>query len=200
MARRLAALGHTVLLPNIFYRTARPPVWEWPRNMAEERSRQRFAELTTPVDAAAMERDTMAYLDFLTAHPAVSSGKLGVVGYCFSGQMALRAAAVRPQHVAAVASFHGGGLWTDRPTSPHLVLPRVAARLYFGHAVEDHSMPPPAIEHLDAALADWGGRYESEVYAGARHGWTLPDNPVYNPPQAEHAFDKLRQLLAETLR
>jgi carboxymethylenebutenolidase len=200
MARRLAEAGYTVLLPNVFYRTGRPPLFDFPRNMEEERTRKRFAELTSPLTPDAIERDASAYVDFLAGHAAVRPGALGVVGYCFTGALALRTAATRPDRVKAAASFHGGGLATDAPTSPHLVLPRVQARLYFGHAVEDRSMPAAAIEKLDQALAAWGGSYESEVYEGARHGWTVPDSPSYLHDQAERAFGKLRELLAATLQ
>jgi carboxymethylenebutenolidase len=99
-----------------------------------------------------------------------------------------------------MASFHGGGLYTDEPTSPHLVLPRIKARLYFGHATKDRSMPQEAIEKFDRALAAWGGKYESEVYDGAFHGWTTSDAPVYNQPQADRAFNKLTELFASTLK
>ncbi len=160
---------------------------------------QRFAELREPLTPEAMERDVAGYVSFLTTQPSVSQGAMGVVGYCFTGSMAMRAAAARPDRIAAAASFHGGGLYTEAPTSPHLLLPRIRARLYFGHAVEDRGMPPEAIEKLDQALAAWGGRYESELYEGARHGWTVPDSPVYNPPQAERAFEKLAELFHETL-
>ncbi len=200
MARRLAEEGYTVLLPNVFYRTARTPVWEGPRNMADEAWKRRFAELAGPLTPAAMERDGGCYVDFLAAHAAAGKGGMGVVGYCITGAMALRTAAARRERVAAAASFHGGGLWKADATSPHLVLPRVAARLYFGHAVEDRSMPASAIEHLDGALRAWGGRFESEVYAGAHHGWTADDGPTYDPPQAERAFAKLSELFAATLR
>jgi carboxymethylenebutenolidase len=125
---------------------------------------------------------------------------MGVVGFCFAGGVALRIAAARPDRIAAAASFHGGGLATDAPTSPHLLLPRIQARLYFGHATQDRGMPAAAIEKLDRALDAWGGRYESKVYEGAFHGWTVPDSPVYNQPQAERAFQKLTELFAETLR
>jgi len=130
----------------------------------------------------------------------VSEGPLAVIGYCFTGAMAVRTAAVRPDKVVAAASFHGGALYTDAPTSPHLVLPQVKARLYFGHAVEDHSMPAEAIEKLNQALQQWGGKYESEVYDGAHHGWTVPDGQAYNQPQAERAYSKLKELLAATLK
>jgi carboxymethylenebutenolidase len=112
----------------------------------------------------------------------------------------MRTAAVMADKVAAVASFHGGGLYSDEPTSPHLVLPRIKARLYFGHASNDRSMPTEAIEKFDRALAAWGGKYESEVYEGAMHGWTVPDAPVYNQAQAERAFGKLTGLFAATLK
>jgi carboxymethylenebutenolidase len=165
-----------------------------------EEARQRMAELRGPLTPEALESDTGAYVDFLAGQDGVSGGGIGVVGYCFAGSVALRTAAARPDLVKAAASFHGGGLATDAPTSPHLLLPRIKARLYFGHATEDRGMPPEAIDRLGQALATWGGRYESEVYDGARHGWTVPDSPVFNGPQAERAFAKLTELFAQTLR
>lgn len=201
MARRLSREGYTVLLVNPFYRTSRPPVFDFPRVSGEPRTMQRMAELTGPLTAEAQEKDVAAYVDFLEAHPAFRPGKMGVVGYCFSGAMALRAAAVRSSLVSAAASFHGGGLYkAGNPASPHLVLPQVAARLYFGHAEDDKSMDAEAIKEFEQALADWGGRYESETYAGAHHGWTVPDSPAFNPEQGDRAFEKLTDLLSETLR
>jgi carboxymethylenebutenolidase len=167
--------------------------------MGDERTAKRLAELSGPLTPAVMERDAAAYVDALAAQGSAKAGPMGVVGLCFSGAFALRTAAVRPDHIAAAASFHGGKLFTDAPNSPHLVLPRVKARLYFGHAVEDRSMPAEAIEKLNHALEAWGGEYESEVYEGAHHSWTVPDSPVYNQPQAERAFGKLTQLFAKTL-
>jgi len=125
---------------------------------------------------------------------------MGVVGYCLTGKMAIYAATSRPDKIAAAASFHGGGLVTDGPDSPHLVLPAIRARLYFGHATNDRSMPEEAIEKLEGALQSWGGRYESEIYESAHHSWTVPDSPVYNQPQADRAFEKLTTLFAQTLR
>jgi carboxymethylenebutenolidase len=199
LARRVAERGYAVLVPNVFYRTSCTPLWDSPRrDMADEKTRQRFAALTAPLTPEAMVRDGAAYVDFLAGHAAVAAGKMAVAGYCFTGAMALRIAAALPDRIAAAASFHGGRLWTDAPTSPHLVLPRVTAHLYFGHAVEDRSMPAAAIAELDRALAAWSGRFESEVYEGAHHGWTMDDNPVHNPAQAERAFEKLTELLAAT--
>jgi carboxymethylenebutenolidase len=200
MAERLAASGFAVLLPNVFYRTGRPPMFDFAPKMGDERTMKRFGELATPMTPQAQERDAAAYIDFLAAHPAVSAGPLGVVGYCFTGGMAMRAAAVRPDRVAGAASFHGGGLYTDAPTSPHLALARIKARLYFGFAIKDQSMSEEAIEKLKLALAAWGGKFEAETYDGAYHGWTSSDSPVYNAAQADRAFDKLSALFAQTLK
>jgi carboxymethylenebutenolidase len=199
MAQRLAAKGYAVLMPNVFYRTGKPPMFDFKPVMGEERTMKRFAELSGAVTPDAMERDASVYVDSLAAYDTVKEGPLGVAGYCFTGAMALRAAARRPDKIAAAASFHGGGLYTDAPTSPHLVLPRVKARLYFGHAVQDRSMPQEAIEKFNRALEAWGGKYSSEVYDGASHGWTTLGSPVYNQPQAERAFEKLTELFAQSL-
>ena len=199
MARRVAEQGYAVLLPNVFYRNGRPPLFKEPINIGDEQFMKRVSELRAMLPPDAMGRDLSAYVDFLAKQASVSGNAFGVVGFCFTGGMALRTAAVRPNQIAALASFHAGGLYTDAPTSPHLLFPRIKARLYFGHAVEDRSMPKEAIEKFDRALAAWGDRHESEIY-DARHGWTVPDMPSYNGPQAERAFAKLMQLFDQTLR
>ena len=114
--------------------------------------------------------------------------------------MALRGPASRPDDVAVAASFHGGSLYEpEKPASPFRLLPKISARLYFGHATNDHSMTGEQIAGFEQALADWGGEYESETYP-APHGWTVPDNPAYNHEQAERAWTKLTQLFAATLK
>lgn len=198
MGRRLSAEGYVVLMPNIFYRTRKPPMFDPGMKAGDEAWRARFAELIAPVTPEAQERDGGAYVDDLSRRAGVRGGAMGVVGYCFAGAFAMRVATARPDRILAAASFHGGGLWTDAPTSPHLLLPRVRARLYFGHAIEDRSMPKEAIARLEAALAAWGGRWESETYEGAHHGWTSSSSAVYNEVQANRAFTKLAELLRET--
>ena len=199
MARRLAEQGFAVLMPNLFYRTGRPPVAQFPLKPGPE-TEKRLGELRGPLTPEAVQRDANVYVDFLTAQPRVSLGPIGVVGYCFAGAIAMRIAAARPDKVAAAASFHGGRLYTDAPDSPHLLLPKIRARLYFGHAVQDRSMPAETIEKLEEALSSWGGKYERETYEGAFHSWTTLDSPVYNQPQAERAFAKLTELFKSTLR
>ena len=200
MARRLAEQGYAVLVPNLFYRTSKLPVFDFPPNFGDERTTKRIGELAAPLTPDAVERDASAYVDFLAASEGVSPGPMGVVGFCFSGAVAMRAAAARPDRIAAVASFHGGRLCTDQPTSPHRELSRIKARLYFGHAVDDRSIPAEQVARFEDALKAWGGRYESETYEGALHGWTVPGGHVYNHAQAERAFEKLTQLFAETLK
>jgi carboxymethylenebutenolidase len=124
---------------------------------------------------------------------------MGVVGFCFAGQFALRVAAARPDRIAAAASFHGGGLFTETDESPHLVLPKVKARLYFGHASNDQSMSAEAISKFEKALEGWGGNYESETYP-ARHGWMIPGREIYDPKESARGFAKLMELLDDTLR
>jgi carboxymethylenebutenolidase len=204
MAKRLAEAGYTVLLVNPFYRTTRGKCFDFTPNFAgDERTMKRFGELAAPLSPEAMEKDAATYLNYLATQPSVSAARVGAVGYCFTGQVALRTAAARPDRVGAIASFHGGGLFTDKPTSPHLALPRIpkdGPRLYFGHAVNDHGMPQEAIDKFDAALKAWGGKYESEVYADAPHGWTVNDSAAYRQPQAERAFGKLTALFTAALK
>jgi carboxymethylenebutenolidase len=199
MAKRLADKGFAVLLPNVVHRYSRnvPGGFE-PED--EQEKQKALAGLFRALTPAQMESDGVAYVDFLLAQKGVTPGKVGVVGYCFTGQMALRTAAAVPDKVAAAASFHGGFLVTDTPDSPHKQLPRVKARLYFGHAVEDTSATPEQIATLEQTLRDWHGAFQNEIYEGARHGWTVPGRPVYNELQAERAFEKQVELFDATLK
>jgi len=183
--------GFTVLLPNVFYRTGKPPLFDFVPDFKDERTPKRFAEVTGPLTPEAISRDVKVYLDFLSSCRFVRPGGIGVVGYCFTGAVALRMAATLPEKIHALVSFHGGGLYTDTPASPHLVLPQVKARLYFAHADQDASMPGPAIEKFNQALKNSGLDFESEIYPGALHGWTIPDRPAFNQLMAECAFEKM---------
>jgi len=198
MAKRLADKGFAVLLPNVLHRYSRitPDGFE-PANEKEiPKALQTLFAALTPAN---MESDGKAYIDFLLAQKGVKAGKIGIVGHCFTGQMALRMAAAVPDKVAAAASFHGGFLVTPAPDSPHKQLPRIKARLYFGHAVEDSSATPEQVATLEQALRDWHGAFQSETYEGARHGWTVPGRDVYNELQAERAFEKEVELFEATL-
>jgi len=198
-SRRIAERGYVVLTPNIFYRVSKLPIFPFEPDFGSDRTRERSRELTAPLRPAAMERDGSAYVDFLAAQPFVASGPMGVIGFCYAGKFAMLAAAARPDRIGAAASFHGGGLFTDTIDSPHLVLPRVKARLYFGHAINDSSMHTEQIEKLEWALRSWDGDYRSETYE-ARHGWMIPGREVYDPENAERGFETLIGLLDSSLR
>lgn len=198
MAKRIAEKGYLVLMPNVFYRYGKPPFdsnFKWGEPEAMKLINDLFQSLTS----AMMEQDAPHYVRALLGQPNISGGKLAVVGYCYTGAMALRTAAVCADGIAAAASFHGGQLVTDAPDSPHTRIPRVKGELYFAHAIEDQSMPPEAIETLNAALKEWGGVNQSEVYEGARHGWTVPGRDVYDEKQAERHYQKLFDLMRRTL-
>jgi carboxymethylenebutenolidase len=198
VAKRLAERGFAVLMPNIFHRYSRMTADGFEHGSAEENTRalQALFQALTPQN---MVDDGKAYVDFLLAQKGVTPGKIGAVGYCFTGQMAVRIAAAVPDKVAAAASFHGGFLVTNAPDSPHRILGPIKARLYFGHAVEDSTATPEQVKTLEASLRDWHGAFQSEFYEGALHGWTVPGRDVYNELQAERAFEKMVELFEATL-
>lgn len=196
LCERIASHGYAVLMPNIFYRSGKPPFFEFPVNLEDEATLARMKEITTPLSSQAVDRDAAAYVDFLSYE---SKGPMGVVGFCLTGKFAIRIAALRPEKVAAAASFHGGGLATADSESPHHLLPKIKAQLYFGHAENDRSMPAESIDRLDQALREWGGKYGSEIYP-AGHGWMIPGRPVYNEQEAEKGFQELISLFDSSLK
>jgi carboxymethylenebutenolidase len=198
VAKRLAERGFCVLMPNVFHRYSRMTPDGFEHGGPEEKTKALHA-LFAALTAQNMVEDGKAYVNFLSSQPGVKKSKLGAVGYCFTGQMAVRIAAAAPDQIAAAASFHGGFLVTDKPDSPHRILAPIKARLYFGHAVEDSTATPQHVETLEASLRDWHGAFQSEFYQGARHGWTVPGRDVYNELQAERAFETLVALFETTL-
>jgi len=199
MAERLAEKGFVVLLPNVVHRYG-PIQPDGLETDDPDENQKRLGQLFQLLTPQQMVEDGRAYVEFLKVQKGVKPGKIGVVGYCFMGQMAVRIAADQPDRIAAAASFHGGFLVTDKPDSPHRILSPIKARLYFGHAVEDASATPEQVATLEQALRDWHGAFQSEVYDGARHGWTTPGRAVYNELQAERAFEKLVELFDATLK
>jgi carboxymethylenebutenolidase len=199
MAQRIAEAGYTVLMPNVFYRYGKLPLLDFEFEMGEARSMKAMGDLFAALPAAAMEKDAPYYVEALLNRNDVSGDKIAVVGYCFTGAMALRTAAVMPDKVAAAASFHGGRLVTEDEDSPHTRIAAVKGELYFGHAVEDQSATPAQIAKLEDTLKGWGGTYQSEIYEGARHGWTVPGRDVFNAKQAERHYTKLQDLMKRTI-
>jgi carboxymethylenebutenolidase len=208
IGRRIASEGYVALVPNPFYRTARAPVFENPAsfNFDNPEDRAKLPPLIGPVTApGAAEKDAIAYVAFLDAQKEVdTSKKIGTQGYCMGGALVVRTAAAAADRIGAGASFHGGGLVTDTPSSPHLLAPKIRARMYFGIAANDDARQPDAKEKLRAAFAAANVPAEIEVYASL-HGWCIPDmplqngKPIYNMEDAERAWGKLVSLYKTAL-
>ena len=202
MAQRIAAEGYVVLVPHLFYRQGRAPLLDTSelkdpatRGTLFEKIMPWMRELTPELAAS----DTGAYLDYLAGHDQVADGPLGVVGYCMGGGFALRAAAQRPEQVAAVAAFHPARLATDDPSSPHHLVDRVLAEVYVASADHDQSMPPEAQQRLDEALSAAGVRHVCEQYDGAPHGFTMADTAAYDEAATERHWSALLDLFGRTL-
>jgi carboxymethylenebutenolidase len=195
MADRIASRGYTVLAPNVFYRTGRAPVLPL-ADFTDPDSRASFMQAVRPLmDELTPERivsDGRAYLDYLAD---LAPGPAAITGYCMGGRLGWRIAAAYPERVVALGSFHGGGLVTDGPDSPHRSAAELKAELYLGHADQDASMTPEQIATLERALEDAGVRYRSELYTGALHGYTMSDTAVYDAEATERHFRELFALL-----
>lgn len=199
MADRIAAQGYVVLAPNVLYRSGRAPVLPMP-DFTDPDSRAGFMKSIRPViEQLTLERilhDGEAYLDFLASE---STGPMGITGYCMGARIGWRIAAGYPDRVAALGGFHGGGLATDAPDSPHMSAGQLKAEVYFGHADQDANMTPEQVALLNKALDEAGVQYRAEIYEGALHGYTMSDTAVYNEAACERHFTELFSLLQRTL-
>ena len=202
MAQRIADWGYVVLAPNVFHREGSIDDLAPTTDLTEPGEREKFFELAMPrvhrLTADQAESDIPAYLEALRGLPGVTPGAVGTTGYCMGARLAVRTANLDPD-VVAVGGFHGGGLVTDGDDSPHLGLARARAAFVFGHADNDRSNGPEAIATLGEALRDAGLAASNEVYAGAAHGYTMADTPMYDEDATERHFSELKGLLARTL-
>lgn len=192
MGKRLAADGYVVLIPNPYYRVRKAPVIDGSFNFASPEDRAKLGPLRATVTPDGTARDATAYIAFLDAQPQTSKKKkVGTQGYCMGGPLSFYTAGAVPGRVGAVASFHGGGLFTDAPTSPHLTLTRTKAEYLVAVADNDDKQDPTIKDKLKAALDAAGRKSKVEVYEGAAHGWTVKGSQVYNEPAAEKAWAEL---------
>lgn len=199
MGRRLAAQGHTVLVPNPFYRTRRAPIVAGSFDFGDKEAVAKLLDLKATLTDARIDGDADAFLKFLDRQKQVDRRKgAGVQGYCFSGPFAFRTAAVRSDRIRAVASFHGGGLVTKEPNSPHLQIRRSKARFLVAIAQNDDQKQPDAKDILKATFATAKRPAVVEVYP-ADHGWCVAGSQAYNEPSAERAWRELVKLYRFTL-
>src|SRR5882724_11725404 len=200
LGERLASHGYFVLLPDLFYRSG-PYEPMNPHTLFSDPEQRKvlMEKFFAFATQANIMSDTAAFLDYLAAEPDVKPGPVGVTGYCMGGLMSLTAAGTYPERITACASYHGARLATDAPSSPHLLAPKIKARVYIGGATEDPSFPDDMKARLEQALTSASVDHLIEPYP-AKHGWVLRDTPVYDALATERHWQTLWVLLDETLK
>ena len=196
MGKRLAESGYSVLVVNPFYRTKKAPT----ADAGAATPIQQVMPLARSLNEHTNMTDAKAFIAWLDGQPSVAKNrKMGTQGYCMGGPMAFRTAAAVPGRIGAVASFHGGGLVTDQPNSPHLEAAKSKAQFLIAIAANDDARSPNDKNVLKETFAKANLRAEIEVYAGAAHGWCPPDSRVYDQAQAEKAWSRLLVLYGKAL-
>jgi carboxymethylenebutenolidase len=196
MGKRLAESGFSVLVVNPFYRAQKAPT----AAQGAATPIQSLMPLARALNETTNMTDAKAFVAWLDRQPSVARNKkVGTQGYCMGGPMAFRTSAAAPDRIGAVASFHGGGLVTDQPNSPHLQASKTKAQFLIAIAANDDQRAPAEKDTLKETFAKANLPAEIEVYAGAAHGWCPPDSGVYNEPQAEKAWSRLLALYGKAL-
>jgi carboxymethylenebutenolidase len=195
MGKRLAESGYSVLVVNQFYRAKKPPIGA----QGSQTPIPELLPLAQALNEATTTTDAKAFIAWLDSQPSVAKDrKIGTQGYCMGGPMGFRTSAAVPDRVGAVASFHGGGLVTDQPNSPHLQASKTKAQFLIAIASNDDQRSPNEKTVLKETFAKANLPVEIEVYSGA-HGWCPPDSRVYNEPDAEKAWSRLLALYGKAL-
>ena len=200
MGKRLAESGYSVLVVNPYYRTAKGPVIEDGESFGEPAVRERLMPHARSLSPETCVSDGRAFVKYLDNQPSVDTGrKIGTTGYCMTGSYTMRLAAAMPDRIGAGGSFHGGGLASDSPNSPHLLVPQMKAGFLIAIAENDDEKDPDAKVLLRKAFDEAGLNAEIEVYEGTLHGWCPPDSRVYNKAQAERAWTQLLAIFEREL-
>jgi carboxymethylenebutenolidase len=201
MGKRLAQSGYSVLVVNPYYRTARAPILPEGADFNDPKTRETILSKMATLGAQTHRTDAEAFVDHLAAQASVARArKMGTMGYCMGGAIALRTAAARPDRIGAVASFHGGRLVTKEADSPHLGIATTRAHYLIAIAANDDEAEPEVKNVLRDVFARAGLPAEVEVYAGALHGWCPPDSRVYHEAQAERAWSRLLAIFEKALQ
>lgn len=197
MARRFAAVGYYVVLPNLYYRKSRD-FW------LQERTEVAMAEMFGYMDSlgrTTTEVDTAALLRFADAQPEANASRIGAVGYCMSGPFVMWAAAAFPGRINCIASIHGANMATDAPDSPHRIAPKIQCETYFACAEIDKWAPPADIQKLEASLKAAGTAHRIEWYPGVEHGFVFPKRTgIFNLAAAERHWERMYSMFARNLR
>lgn len=200
MATRLAEAGYSVLVVNQFYRIKKAPTSEEHADFSDPETRKVLSGMSATMSPEKAMVDATAFIAFLDSQKSVDKKrKIGTTGYCMGGPLIMRTAAFVPERVGAAASFHGGGLVTDKPESPHLLIPKMKAQLLIAIAENDDQKQPEAKDVLRESFAKANLPAEIEVYAGSLHGWCPTDSRVYNEELAEKAWSRMLVLFSKAL-
>ena len=200
MGRRLAAQGYVVLVPNPYYRAKKAPVVEGAFDFNSKDDMAKIMAFKSGLTDPMVDRDSAAYVTFLDAQPQTDKRKkAGVQGYCMSGPISFRTAAARPDRIGAVATFHPGALVTDKPSSPHLLIPKSRAAYLVIIAKNDAEKMPKEKSDLDTAFAAARRPAKVEI-STANHGWTVAGSQTYDEPEAERAWAELLPFYRANLR
>ncbi|WP_397410658.1 dienelactone hydrolase family protein [Polaromonas sp.] len=197
MARRIAAVGYYVVLPNLYYRRSRD---FWLTERTERQMAVMFEHMNS-LSNAMVVRDTEAMLRFVDAQPQADASRVGAVGYCMSGPFVMAAAAALPERIKGIASIHGANLVTDKDDSPHLMAPLIRCESYFACAETDRWAPPEIVHKLQDALVAGGTPHRIEWYPGTEHGFVFPKRAgFYHQAAAERHWERLFDLFRRTLQ
>jgi carboxymethylenebutenolidase len=200
MGKRLAQSGYSVLVPNPFYRSGKAPIVPEGASFDDDATRQKLMSLMGSLTPEVQFTDAKAYVGYLNSQSAVDRRrKLGTAGFCMGGPMTMRTAATFPNRIGAGASFHGANLATDKPDSPHLLVPKMKAEYLIAIAENDDQRDPAAKGLLREAFSKAGLKAEIEVYAGCMHGWCVLDSKAYNQEQADKAWGRMLALFKTAL-
>ncbi len=202
MAGRFADAGYVVLAPNVFHRSARPPLVD-PALLADPSQRETVFGTVMPMMQALTAdlavQDAVVWLDRLAADDRVADGPVGTIGYCMGGRLALRTAAAAPDRVGTVATYHAGQVATDAPDSPHLAFGSIRAEVYMAHADNDGSMDAAQQQRVADALDAAGVTWTAELYEGAIHGFTMADTAAYDAAAEARHWETSLALFGRTL-
>ena len=199
VANHIAAQGYVVLLPDLFYRFGPYGPLD-PKEVMKGDFRATVGPMMASTDNLRAAKDSAAFLSYLSNLRDASAQKIGTVGFCMGGWMALAVAGYYPEQIQAAASFHGGNLVTDQPTSPHLVIPTMKAEIYVAGADQDHIYPPEIAKRFEEELTKADVRHKCEIYVGKKHGWMKTDMPVYDAGAAERGWKELFALYARNFK
>jgi len=200
MAKRLAGDGYSALVINPYYRQVKGVLVEPGQTFRDPGVREKIIPYARALSQETNRTDTRAFVDWLDAQSAVdTTRKIGTTGYCMGGPMTMIAAAERPDRIGAGASFHGGGLNTDRENSPHLLIPKMSASYLIAVAENDDKRNPESKTVLKEAFAAANLSAEIEVYEGTQHGWCPPDSAVYDEAMANKAWERTLVLFGSAL-